>query len=261
MPSPPRSHGFLAPAAIFAVVACGACDKDPAPGSAKTSSAGPTATPTPAASTAPAAPARPTKPQLAVDDAAAFVAGDRLDFAAPDVKGRLAGALGDKPVEGETIVVNAARDAKLPKVVAVFAALAAKKAKAVELHTPRRDRSTAEVVFPLDAKAADCAAVGYIAKDGAISVWPASGATAERFSRGMAGPDLTRGSEGARKRVLACDAPTWFVSADDSVTWGLAFDLVLAVSGNEDGGAPLGKPRSAALLLETPVPGRKVEVR
>ena len=43
-------------------------------------------------------------------------------MAAPDPKGRIAGSLTGKPVEGETIVLNAARDAKLPKVLAVFAA-------------------------------------------------------------------------------------------------------------------------------------------
>jgi hypothetical protein len=74
----------------------------------------------------PAAPAAPTKPQLAVDDNAAFVAGERLEMAAPDPKGRIAGSLAGKPVEGETIVLNASRDAKLPKVLAVFAALASK---------------------------------------------------------------------------------------------------------------------------------------
>jgi len=230
----------------------GACDKDPPP---------PTPVTTPSATTAapeaPAAPATPTKPQLAVDDTAAFVSGERLDLAAPDAKGRIAAALAQKPVEGETIVLNAARDAKLPKVLAVFAALASKKAKAVEVHTPLRDRSASELVFVIGAKAEGCAAVGFIAKDSAITAWPASGATAERFSHGLAGPDLTRGSEGIRKRVLACDSPTWFVSADDNVSWGLVYDLAIAVMHPDDAGLP--KARSVALLGKTPVPGRKVE--
>lgn len=236
-----------------------ACDdKSPPP---KGSSASGTPATEPSASTAaPAAapaPAAPTKPQLAVDDTAAFVAGERLDMAAPDPKGRIMGSLTGKPVEGETLVLNAARDAKLPKVLAVFAALASKKAKAVEVHTPQRDRSAADVVFVLDAKPEGCATVGYIAKDSAIATWPSSGATAERFTHGMAGPDLTRGSEGIRKRVLACDSPVWFAAADDNVTWGLVFDLVLAVMRPGDAGLP--KQRSVALLTKTPVPGRKVD--
>lgn len=230
-----------------------AAAKDSPSSAAATSAAAPTPT-------TPAVPPGPTKPQLAVDDTAAFVSGERVDFAAPDAKGRIVAAIGDKPVAGEVVVLNAARDAKLPRVTTVFAALVAKKAKGVEVHTPRRDRTEAVVVFTTSTKPADCSAVGYIAKDGAISVWPASGATAERFSRGMAGPDLTRGSEGLKKRLLACDAPVWFLSADESVTWGLLFDLELAATGNEDGGVPLTKPRSVALLTKTAVPGRKVEV-
>jgi hypothetical protein len=229
------------------------CEKEaPKPGAgAATASA--TATPAPAPT-----PTGPTKPQLAVDDTAAFVAGERLEMSAPDPKGRIAGALSGKLVEGETLVLNASRDAKLPKVAAMFSALVAKKAKAVEVHTTQRDRSAAEVVFVLDAKADGCSTVGYITKDSAIATWPASGATAERFTHGMAGPDLTRGSEGIRKRVLACESPVWFAAADDNVTWGLVFDLVLAVMRPDDAGLP--KARGVALLTKPPVPGRKVEL-
>jgi hypothetical protein len=246
--------------ALVAVTLAGpACDKD-APKDDKgitTATAAPTLTPPTLTPPAPA-PAGPTKLQLAVDDTAAFVAGERFDLAAPDPKGRLVAALTGKPVEGETVVLNAARDAKLPKVVWMISALAAKKAKAVDVHTPLRDRSPGETVFTLGAKAEGCSTVGFIGKDNAIATWPVSGATAERFTHGMAGPDLTRGSEGIRKRVLACDAPVWFVSADDSVTWGLVFDLALAVLHPDDGGLP--KPRSVALLTKPPVPGRKVDV-
>lgn len=239
--------------ALAALMIC-ACDKEspkvePHVASSATASAVAKAAP---------APSGPTKPMLAVDDTAAFVAGARIELASPDPKGRIAGALTGKQVEGETIVLNAARDAKLPKVIAVLSALTAQKAKSVEIHTPLRDRREADIVFVLAAKPEACSAVGFIAKDSAITTWPASGATAERFSHGMAGPDVTRGSEGIRKRLLACDAPTWFVSADDNVTWGLVFDLTHSVMHPDDGGLP--KPRSVALLTKTPVPGRKVTV-
>jgi hypothetical protein len=234
-----------------------ACDDKTPPPKGSSASGTPAAEATAQAPAPAPTPTAPTKPQLAVDDTAAFVAGERLEMATPDPKGRIAGSLTGKPVEGETIVLNAARDAKLPKVLAVFAALASKKAKAVEVHTPQRDRSAADVVFLLDAKPEGCATVGFIAKDSAITTWPSSGATAERFTHGMAGPDLTRGSEGIRKRVLACDSPVWFAAADDNVTWGLVFDLVLAVMRPDDAGLP--KARSVALLTKTPVPGRKVD--
>jgi hypothetical protein len=236
----------------FVGVSSSGCDKDEPKPTGATASATVVTPPPPSPATTGTTP----KPQLAVDDTAAFVAGERIDLST-DAKGRIAGALTGKPVEGETLVLNASRDAKLPKVAAVFAALLSKKAKAVEVHTPLRDRSAADVVFVLDAKAEGCSTVGYIAKDSAIATWPASGATAERFTHGMAGPDLTRGSEGIRKRVLACDAPVWFAAADDNVTWGLVFDMVIAVMRPDDAGLP--KARSVALLTKTPVPGRKIE--
>jgi hypothetical protein len=241
-------------AAWVAATALVGCDKEPAksdPAPAKTAS-------TAIAPPVPATPATPSKPQLALDDTAVFIAGERMDVAAPDLKGRIVAGLAGKPVEGETLVLNAARDTKMPKVASLFAALIAKKVKGVEVHTPLRDRSAAEIVFVTNVKPSDCSAVGYIAKDSAITTWPVSGAIAERFTHGMAGPDLTRGSEGIRKRVLACDSSVFFVSADDNVTWGLTFDLARAVLSPEDAGLP--KPRSVSLLVKTPVSGRKVDV-
>ena len=241
---------------LICVLGVGGCDKEPAkvdPGATGAPGSG-TATAPPL----PAPPAAPSKPQLAVDDSAVFIAGERMDVAAPDLKGRVVAALAGKPVEGETIVLNAARDTKMPKVVSLFAALIARKVKGIEVHTPQRDRSAAEIVFVTNVKPSDCTTVGFIAKDSAITTWPVSGATAERFTHGMAGPDLTRGAEGIRKRVLGCESPVFFVSADEGVTWGLAFDLARAVLHPEDGGLP--KPRSVSLLLKTPVSGRKVEV-
>jgi|GEM_PF-1397525 len=253
-------HLRLVAAAAATAASVLACDNDAATKAADAGASASASVAPPPASTASAAPAATTKPQLAVDDTAAFISGERFDLAAPDPRGRFLAALGERPIAGETLVLNAARETKLPKVTVIVSSLVAKKAKAVDIHTPRRDRSAAEVAFVTDTKPADCSAVAFIAKEGAISVWPASGATAERFARGMAGPDLTRGSEGVKKRLLACDAPVWFVGADESVTWGLVYDLVLAVTGNEDGGVPLTKPRSVALLTKTPVPGRKIEV-
>ena len=246
---------IVSTAAFGCLIGVLGCDKEPA-------KSDPTAPGTAGSVTATAAkattPAPPTKPQLALDDTAVFIAGERMDVAAPDLKGRVVAALAGKPVEGETIVLNAARDTKMPKVASLFAALLAKRARGVEVHTPQRDRSAAEIVFVTNVKPSDCSTACYIAKDSAITTWPVSGATAERFTHGMAGPDLTRGAEGIRKRVLACESSVFFVSADDNVTWGLVFDLARAVLHPEDGGLP--KPRSASLLVKTPVSGRKVEV-
>jgi hypothetical protein len=249
----PRHWLALGLVALSGPAVCG-CDKEQPRTEPK---AGSSTAPQVTASTAAPAPAAPQRPQLAIDDAAAFVAGERLDLTAPDPQGRLEGALAGKLVSGETLVLNAAREAKLPRIAAMLGALGAKKARAVEIHTPLRDRREATLLFELGARPEGCSVVGFIAKDSAITTWPARGATAERFNRGMAGPDLTRGSEGIRKRLLACESSTWFVSADDSVSWGLVFDLATSVLHPDDGGLP--KPRQVALLTKPPVPGRKVE--
>lgn len=245
--------------ALLVAVGLVACDKDP-PKSEPAAKAAPTSASAAAPSGSPdPTPAKPSKPQLAIDDSAVFVAGERVEIAGPDPKGKIALALTDKPVERETLVLNAARDTKVSKITTLLSVLIAKKVTAVEVHTPRRDRTDGQLVFTTTQKPADCSAVGFISKESAITAWPASGATAERFARGMAGPDLTRGSEGIRKRVLSCDAAPWFLGADENVTWGLVFDLALAVSHADDAGA-IPSNRSLSFLTKTPVSGRKIEV-
>jgi hypothetical protein len=74
----------------------------------------------------------------------------------------------------------------------------------------------------------------------------------------MAGPDITRVSDGVRKLVSACDAPYFFVGADEGVTWGLAADLAIAVLDPEDGGAAASKVKEVAVVAKA-TPGRKLE--
>jgi hypothetical protein len=231
-----------------------ACEKEP-PKLEQTKPAA--SAPPPAASTPPSTPAPPAKTMLAVDDTGASIGSDRVDFAMPDIKGRLGLALSGKPVAGEELTLDAARDTKVPKVASLFEALTTAKVKSVRVRTPKRDRAMAEIVFPLGAKREACTAVGFLGKDGSISTWPVRGTVATRFAHGMAGPDLTLGAPGVRKLVNACESPVWAVSGDDNVTWGLVVDLVLAVEHPEDAGAPLGK--DVVLLTSKPTPGRKVD--
>lgn len=248
-----------AAAVALAAVAVGGCDDKSAssPDKAPAASASNVAPAAPPASTPPAP---PSPPQLAIYEGGASVGGERIDFAAPDPKGRLASALSGKPVAGEEIIVDAARANKTPQVALVFAALAEAKAKAVHVRTPKRDRSNADITFPLGVKRPDCTVVGYIGKDVSINVWPASGGTAQRYAKGMAGPDITLGSAGVRKQLATCDSPVWAVSSDDSVQWGLVVDLILGVMHPEDAPPPAGNHGgSVVLLTKPPVPGRKVE--
>lgn len=193
---------------------------------------------------------------VTIDDGAAMLDGDRIDFTSPDVKGRLATGLAGKKVAGESITVVAARETKMPKVAQVIAAVAGAKPSAIVVKTMKRDRTTVDLPIALDAKREGCAAVGYVAKDSSSSTWPASGATATKYSKGMAGPDITRAEGGMRKLVDACDATHLFVGSDEGVTWGLVADLAIAVLQPEDGGT--SKVKSIGVVAKA-TPGRKLE--
>jgi hypothetical protein len=193
---------------------------------------------------------------VTLDDSAAMFDGDRIDFTSPDVKGRLATGLNGKKVAGESITVVAARETKMPKVAMVLAAVAGAKPSAIVVKTMKRDRTTADLPIALNAKREGCTAVGYVAKDSSSSSWPASGATATKYTKGMAGPDITRASDGMRKLVDACDAPHIFVGSAEGDTWGLVADLAMAVLQPEDGGT--SKAKSIGVVAKA-TPGRKLE--
>lgn len=176
----------------------------------------------------------PTQTTISLDDVALTVNGDRVPFEGPDAKGRIAAALAGKPkIAGEKVPVAVLRAAKTPKVVLVAAALKEAKAAGVLVRAQKRDNSMSELELSWEAPP-PCSAVASIGKDVAISVWTVGGTTAKRFAKGMAGPDLTLGSEGFRKGVNACESGIAILAADDSVTWGLVFDLALATKDSPD---------------------------
>lgn len=241
--------------ALAVAVTAAACDKEPT----KLEKMAASANAPPASEAPPPPPPPPSAPPISVDDGSAMIGGERVDLQGPDPKGRIAAILTGKPkVSGESLVVVAQRSAKMPRVAVVIDALRAAKAKGAVVKSQARDKSTVDLEIPFDASVKDCSAVGFIAKDSAISAWTVSGGTATRFARGMAGPDITLGSAGVRKVASACDAKAWVVSADESVTWGLVVDLVVAVRAGGDGGAM--RATDLVIPAEAPVPGRKVKL-
>jgi hypothetical protein len=180
-------------------------------------------------------------------------------FNTADAPGRIAGVLTGKPlVEGEVVAVDASRDTKVPKVAAVLQALKNARAKGMLVRTAKRDSTMGQLQLSLDHPAVgDCSAVGMVNRDGSIAAWPLGGGVAKRFARGLAGPDMTLGSEGVQKLAAGCDSSVWFLASDDSLPWALPFDLALATSGSDGGSI-----RAAhTVLVTTPaVPGRKVVI-
>jgi hypothetical protein len=229
-----------------------ACDDKPVAPDAATASAAASSS---AAAAISQAPPPPTPPVVVLDDASFVVAGDKIDLTGADAKGRIGGMLANKPlVSGQTLEVDALRDVTMPHLALALDALRDAKVKGASIKTAQRDRSmgTLDVAFE-HGPVAPCAAVGLVAKDNAINVWPYSGATAQRFSHGFAGPDITLGSAALRKLANDCDASVYFVSGDDTIKWGVVFDLALAA---KTGGTL--KPTSVVVLAKPPVAGRKV---
>jgi hypothetical protein len=234
-----------------------ACDKEPAKDHAAEAGAATTAS-APVASHAPT-PEPPRAPQIIVDAAATAIGPDRVMANDTDSVAKMAALLTGKPkVEGEVVDVTVMRKAKPSHVAALVKALTKAKAKGASVHTETRDKGTGTLAltFP-KAAPPPCSVVAYIGKDGGINVWPVSGATAKKFNRGFAGPDMTLGPEGVRKAASTCDSPMWLVSADDTLDWGLLYDLATIAKGE---GADTLRPTQTVLLTEAPVPGRKVTI-
>ncbi len=244
-------HRIAAPVTlVLAVALLAACDDKDSKNAAATA----TATATAPASTTPPPPPPEKPPIVFVEDAQITVSGEKIDLSG-DVKGKLAAVLGAKPkVAGETIEIQALRDAKYARVAAAVAAVRDAKAKSAVVKTALRDNSLGELPLELAAPPA-CSPVGMVAKDSAILVWPAGGGTATRFTHGMAGPDITLGSDGMRKLGNACDGSVFVVAGDPEVKWGLVYDLAIAARSSE-GGTP--RQTRASVVADPVVAGKKL---
>jgi hypothetical protein len=244
------------------------CDDDKAKSSGGKAQEPSSSAPPPSA-TASSAPPRPPEPPVArppaitVDDRGCTVDGVSFAGAPAEWQGRLAAALAQNAkVPGEAVAISVMRDTKAPKVEAVVASLGAAKARSVVVRTPTRDQTTGELELTLHHAGgkppAECSVVAMIEQNGSVAVWAKGGGGASKFSRGMAGPDLSSSTEALRKRAAACDSATWFVGAAETVTWGLVFDLAARARGGAEAGATL-KPTETVLLTQAPVAGRPVK--
>ena len=262
-----------ATAVLFAAaLATSGCDDDAAKKAPKPAAeAAPTA---PASASSAAADPAPIArdPVITLDDRGCTLDGASFTGAPAEWRDRLTAALTANPrVPGESIVVSVMRDTKATKVLALVSALASAKAKSVRVRTPTRDQTTGELELSFHPSlgsaahgAPECSAVAMIEPNSSVAIWSKGGGGAQRFARGMAGPDLSSSTDALRKRAAACDSPVWFLGAADPVTWGLSFDLVMRARASGDGGGGGGdvaalKPKQTVLLTQTPVPGRAVK--
>jgi hypothetical protein len=237
---------------LLGALGTAACDKPASEGETAEPHTDPSAeSPPPAA--APAAPEPPRAPDIIVDRSDVAVGNQHLATGEPAL-GDKVGALvrGQPAIEGHAPSLVAMRNAVPSQVALVVGALRAAKATAATIKTSARDDSTHALPLSFATSLPDCAVVAWIAKDGVIDVWPAGGGTARRVARGLAGPDMTLGTDAARAQWSGCTAPAIVVGAEDTMSWGLVFDLATNVLG-----AP-GSRANAAVLVTSAAPGKKI---
>lgn len=252
---PLRTTSVLAVLAAYATLAAlVACDKGPDadPSAAEVGPpTAPLATPPPP----PPEPA-PQAPEIIVDRSTVSIGGDKVATGEPALADKVGVFVRGRPmIEGHTVDVVAMRNAKPSQVAAVLAALRAANATGVEVKTEARDNTTQKLPISFVPTLPDCAVVVWIAKDAAIDVWSAGGGRAKRIIRGLAGPDVTLGTDAVRAQWAGCGASVIALGGEDTMTWGLVFDL-----GTSALQAP-GSRASSAVLVSGAVPGRKIALQ
>jgi hypothetical protein len=216
---------------------------------------------TPAATTTIApAPKPPPDPlaDLTVDELGPFLQTHRVDLAAKDAEEKLKGIIAGLPVKQKVVPLSATRNAKTQHVGAVARALGEAGALEIDVKTP--DRSGAQTVLKLvpqqvvSASTPDCSVVAMVKKDNTSAVWHLKGGTASKFSKGLAGPDMSMTYDGMKEQMAPCSSTSWFLAGEENVIWGLVFDLGQIVAKAE----PPPKATSAVFLDEAPIAGRPV---
>jgi hypothetical protein len=249
----PRSIRALLLPAVLPVLASG-CDQPSGAPAATAPATAPAASPATAAQAAPSnPPAEERAPEIIVDPAHVSVGNDRVNGSDPALADRIFVFLSGRPmVEGRTVDLVAMRNAKPSQVAAAVTAIRRAKAAGAAVKTEARDSTTQRMPLSFSTPSDPCTVVAWIAKDAAIDVWPVSGGRAKKIYKGLAGPDMTLGTDAVRTAGEGCNASVLVVGADEAMTWGLVFDLATnALS------AP-GARASAAVLVTSAVPGRKL---
>ncbi|HEY6459292.1 MAG TPA: hypothetical protein VIY73_04050 [Polyangiaceae bacterium] len=244
-PGPRWTPLFAASTAILVGLAA-ACDSPQS--AAPVEAAAPAPTPTIAPPPEP-----PHAPDIVVDASSVTIGKDHVAVGELGLSDKIAVFLKGRPgIEGATVNVVAMRSAKPSPVAAIVSALKKAKASGAVVKCDARDGTTQTMPVSFTASVGDCTTAAWIAKDASIDVWPAGGGTAHRVIKGLAGPDMTLGTEALRKQWSSCGSPELVIGGDDAMTFGLVFDL--ARNALEAAGTRI----STTVLVTNVSPGRKI---
>ncbi len=238
--------------AVVAVVLIAGCSKEDPGTSPLTGGASPSATAAPAAPPAPLVKKGPVRIELSAETL--VIGGDSLG-ARDEWTKRLPAVLAGERIDHEHITLEVDRKARPSAVRQLVESIRGQKPKALTIATAHRSGKLSQLEVSLartDLEA--CSATAFIGKDAGVSVWTAGGATAQKFAKGLGGPDMTMGGGALTKARSACPTGRVVLGADDAMIWGLLVDLVVAST------PPGEKGATGIVLADGLVPGRKVKI-
>ncbi|MRG94445.1 biopolymer transporter ExbD [Polyangium spumosum] len=255
----PRAS-VLAPFVLLVATTLPACDGDKA-----TTGAAPTASASAAALPTTVAPPKPkTMPALIVDSLGPYIGQIRVDMKQENWPEKLTAAVKDLPIEGKQVTLIAEKKARTPHVAAVVAELGRAGAPTILLKTDGRDDVPKELVVTPPDKVSNppgCSVSVMVLKDLSTAVWPFKGGLGKKQRKGFAGPDLSNTGDAIKKDLAICDSSFAFFSADDTISWEMAYNLAGTLKVVDEKSDKGKKIETLVLLAESPVAGRPVTLK
>lgn len=200
-------------------------------------------------------------PEVTLDTRHVQAGLDDVQLGVPSFQTALQNMVAKYPVsKPDQVVLNIARTSKLPDATNLVYVLFDAGAKAIEVRTTPRGIFPGKLLLTSDkavsGKAPPCTYAGMVLKDLAVTYWHIRGGLGKRYSKGMAGPDLTNMHESLQKEIDTCNSTVFLFSAEDVVEWGHAFDLATSLVAHE----PHYKITNYVLLREIPTAGKAVKI-
>ena len=248
------SHAFSMGVVVSLAFGTSACDEEKKPTEAKPA--------TTASATATATAKAPERmPEVSLHESGVNVGFDQLALTTPSFDVNLRSLLKKYPVEKpDTVIFNVARKVKTPTAVKIFYALIDAGAKQIEVRTKPRGTFPGQLIISSEKEIGDgvpgCTRVGMILDDLGATFWKKEGGLAKRYTKGMAGPDLSALNEVMHDEAKLCNSKVFLFSGQGDVDWGHTYDIATSIKAADP---PYEKIDKYVLLREEPVPGKPVK--
>jgi|GEM_PF-638908 len=185
---------------------------------------------------------------------------DELQFSAPSFDASLQNLIKKYPVDQpEQVILTIERKVKTQVATKVFYALADAGAKSIEVRTAPRGEFPDKLVIVPEKAVGDgilpCTYVSMVLSNFGVTFWRKQGGLAKRYSKGMAGPDLSAMHGVMHKESKLCTSRVFLFSAQQDVDWGHCFDVAGSVKAADP---PYEYIDRFVLLRTDPVAGKPV---